>query len=179
MKNPDRFDRFISAQAPIYDQVLHELRRGRKTSHWMWFIFPQLRGLGQSETSRRYAILSLRDASAFLAHAVLGSRLRQCAELVLALKGRDIQDVFGYVDALKFHSCMTLFALCDQQGDIFTQALDAFYDGAQDENTLRLLRERHEYPGRAGVASIAIQPVEAGHAALISNECNQKQDERR
>ena len=108
----DRFplQRFVEAQEPIYDRVRHELRAGRKESHWMWFIFPQIAGLGQSATSIRFAVASLDEAKAYLAHPVLGQRLRECAAIVAGVEGRTAREIFGPVDEMKFRSSMTLFA---------------------------------------------------------------------
>ena len=102
-----RLDRFLEAQAPVYAQVLGELRAGRKASHWMWFIFPQIAGLGQSATSRAYAIQSLAEARAYLAHPVLGARLRECCQAVMNIRGKSAEDIFGAIDAMKFRSCLT------------------------------------------------------------------------
>jgi uncharacterized protein (DUF1810 family) len=142
----DEFARFVSAQARAYEHALRELTAGRKESHWMWFIFPQLRGLGHSEMSRKYSIVSLRAARRFLAHEILGQRLRECAELVVNQQDKEIESIFGYVDALKFHSCMTLFSLCSESGSPFSAAIDKYFGGSHDGNTLRLLRERGEMP---------------------------------
>ena len=122
-----------------YDGVLLELRRGRKTGHWMWFIFPQVAGLGSSRMSRYYAIVSLDEARAYLAHPVLGARLRECAELVLAIEGRTAEQVFGGIDALKLRSSMTLFHRAALDEAVFSQVLDGFYGGVTDPATDRLL----------------------------------------
>src|SRR5215467_5629624 len=112
MAKVDRYNlkRFVAAQDPVFEQVRGELRAGRKRSHWMWFIFPQIRGLGQSSTALHFGISSLQEARAYLRHPLLGSRLRECTALVNALQDRSIEEVFGYPDHLKFRSCMTLFA---------------------------------------------------------------------
>jgi len=122
----DPFDlqRFVDAQNPLYQQVCAELRRGRKTTHWMWFVFPQLRGLGQSAMSTRYGISSQAEAEAYLKHPVLGPRLRECVQYVNAVEGRTANDIFGYPDDLKFHSCLTLFAGVTPDNAIFTAALN-------------------------------------------------------
>ena len=144
--------RFLDAQAPVYESVLAELRAGRKRSHWMWFIFPQLAGLGHSEMARRFAIASLAEARAYLAHPVLGSRLRECARLVNAVEGRSIQEIFGYPDNLKFHSCVTLFARATATAstDVFDGALRKYFDGNPDVETLTRLADRltssHRFP---------------------------------
>ena len=152
----DRYDltRFVEAQEPVFDRVLAELAAGRKQSHWMWFVFPQLRGLGSSPTARHYAITSLEEARAYLAHEVLGERLRECARLVNRIEGRTIEEIFGYPDHLKFRSCMTLFerAAADaghgagtaNTGDAagaqpFREALRRYFGGEADPLTRRLL----------------------------------------
>ena len=139
---PDPFDlaRFIAAQDPVYDAVLRELRAGRKQSHWMWFVFPQLRGLGRSPTSVRYGIASKAEAVAYLAHPVLGARLRECTRLALAIESANATQVFDTPDDLKFRSSMTLFDLV-APGDVFGEALAKFYAGSRDAQTLALLGE--------------------------------------
>lgn len=135
---PDAFDlqRFLDAQDPVYDTVLAELRAGRKRSHWMWFVFPQLRGLGRSATAEHFGIASRAEAQAYLAEPVLGGRLRECAGLVLAVEGRSASDIFGSPDDLKLRSSMTLFARCAQDGGQFRAVLDKFYDGEEDPVTV-------------------------------------------
>lgn len=125
-----QLERFVTAQQPVYDQVLAELRRGRKTSHWMWFIFPQIGGLGQSPMSERYAIRSLAEAQAYLAHPLLGARLRECAGLVLEITGRTAEEVFGRIDTRKLRSCMTLFHRAAPSEPVFRQVLDRFFHTA-------------------------------------------------
>ena len=129
-------EHFVEAQAAIYDAVLAELRAGRKRSHWMWFIFPQIEGLGFSAISRRYALHSLDEARAYLAHPVLGARLRECTEAVLVHAGRSAHDIFGSPDDMKFHSSMTLFHRAAQEEPLFRNALEAFFDGEEDRATL-------------------------------------------
>jgi uncharacterized protein (DUF1810 family) len=129
-------ERFVDAQQGVYDQALAELRAGRKRSHWMWFIFPQIAGLGQSEMARRYAIASTDEAAAYLAHPVLGPRLRTCAAAVAAHDDRKADDIFDYPDNLKFHSSMTLFADVAPDEAMFQTCLDRFFDGAGDPATL-------------------------------------------
>ena len=136
-----RLERFIEAQAPIYDQALAELRAGRKQSHWMWFIFPQITGLGQSPTSRAYAIQSLAEARAYLAHPVLGTRLRECCQAVMNLRGNNAEEIFGSVDAMKFHSCLTLFTETDHDEVLFYNLLEKYFDGEADEATLEILSD--------------------------------------
>jgi uncharacterized protein (DUF1810 family) len=128
--------RFMDAQAGVYETALAEIRRGRKTSHWMWFIFPQLAGLGTSPTARFYAIASLDEARAYLAHPVLGARLRQCAEAVAGLAGRPARQVFGHPDDLKLRSSLTLFEAADPAATVFGDALDAVCGGRRDKVTL-------------------------------------------
>ena len=130
----DPFDlqRFVDAQDRVYDTVLDELRGGRKRSHWIWFVFPQLRGLGRSPTAMRYGISSLDEARAYLAHDVLGPRLRECARLVAAIEGRSADEIFGWPDNLKVRSSMTLFARATDDNADFRAVLDKFYDGEED-----------------------------------------------
>jgi uncharacterized protein (DUF1810 family) len=131
-------DRFVEAQSLDYVQVLNELRAGRKTSHWIWYIFPQLRGLGHSEYSWYYGIADIDEATAYLAHPVLGAHLRECCEVLLSLKSHDALAIFGYIDSMKVKSCMTLFATVSND-PIFLQVLDEFYDGESDHITLNML----------------------------------------
>ena len=141
MNKEDPFDlnRFISAQAEVFQAALHELRAGRKRTHWMWFIFPQLSGLGSSPMSRRYAINSLDEAQAYLNHPVLGPRLKRCTETVLAVGGRSLHAIFGSPDDLKFGSSMTLFALAaGEEESVFRQALARYCEGRMDERTVAL-----------------------------------------
>lgn len=128
-------ERFVTAQEGVYAGVLGELRSGRKTGHWIWFIFPQVAGLGLSSISQYYAIGSLDEALAYLAHPVLGARLRECAEIVLETKGRTASDIFGSLDAMKVRSCMTLFHRAAPDEPVFMQVLDQFYEGVADEAT--------------------------------------------
>lgn len=142
MNAADPFDlnRFVTAQAPVIDAVLAELKAGRKRTHWMWFIFPQLRGLGRSPTAMFYGIASLDEARAYLAHPVLGPRLELCTGIVLGVDNRSVYDIFGSPDDLKFHSSMSLFAEAAGKGDsVFRQALDRWWNGAKDAGTARLL----------------------------------------
>jgi uncharacterized protein (DUF1810 family) len=137
----DPFDlqRFVEAQAPVYAQVCAELRAGRKASHWMWFVFPQLAGLGHSTMAARYAISSRDEARAYLAHPVLGPRLRACTGLVLQAKDLSAYDIFGRPDELKFQSSMTLFAAVADDPEIFDAALAKYFGGRRDVRTLELL----------------------------------------
>jgi uncharacterized protein (DUF1810 family) len=137
----DRFQlqRFVDAQRPVYAIVLNELRAGRKRSHWMWFIFPQVSGLGHSATSQTFAVSSLSEAAAYLAHPTLGPRLRECAALVAGIDGHSIDEIFGYPDDLKFHSSMTLFARAAPGEPIFATCLQKYFAGQPDPRTLGLL----------------------------------------
>ena len=137
-----RLERFIEAQAPIYAQALGELRGGQKQSHWMWFIFPQIAGLGQSPMSRAYAIQSLDEARAYLAHPVLGSRLRECSQALMNLRDKSARDIFGSTDAMKLRSCLTLFAEADPQDVMFCNLLEKYFAGDADEATLEILADQ-------------------------------------
>ena len=137
--DPYDLECFVTAQEPVYDQVLAELRQGRKTSHWMWFIFPQIAGLGHRPMSERYAIRSLDEARAYIAHPVLGSRLRECAALVLAVHDRTAEEVFGSIDARKLRSCMTLSHRAAPEEPVFRQVLDKWFGGTPDSTTEDLL----------------------------------------
>ena len=136
MQSPD-IDRFVDAQdaGGTYDAALRELRAGRKSSHWMWFVFPQLAGLGRSSMAQAYALESLDEARAYLAHSVLGPRLRTCVAAVLEHPDRSAEEIFGGIDALKLRSSMTLFARAAPDEEAFTQVLDAFYGGEPDRRT--------------------------------------------
>ncbi|MBC7769455.1 MAG: DUF1810 domain-containing protein [Phycisphaerales bacterium] len=132
------FEHFIIAQAPLYPQVLAELRAGRKRSHWMWFIFPQLRALGRSPTAQRFGLEGAVEARAYAAHPVLGARLRECVALAKAIEGRSANEVFGSPDDLKFRSCATLFLAATGE-QLFQDALDKYYGGVEDPLTLEAL----------------------------------------
>jgi uncharacterized protein (DUF1810 family) len=131
--------RFVEAQEPVYAQVCSELQQGRKTSHWMWFIFPQIRGLGSSKTAQYFAIASRHEAAAYAAHKVLGPRLRECTQLVLQVGDQSVEQIFGYPDNLKFHSSMTLFAQTAEDNRIFLDALKKYFSGKFDPQTLARL----------------------------------------
>lgn len=135
-------ERFVAAQNPVYAAVTAELRAGRKQSHWMWFVFPQLSGLGSSDMAQRYAIASLDEARAYLAHPILGQRLRECAALVLEAKSKSVDDIFGTTDTMKFHSCMTLFAHAapEDTETVFRETLTRFFDGEEDDLTAARLQ---------------------------------------
>jgi uncharacterized protein (DUF1810 family) len=137
----DVFDlnRFVEAQARDYAIALGELQRGQKRSHWIWYVLPQMKGLGWSEMSQRYGIGSLAEARAYLAHPVLGPRLIECVEAILEHTNRSAAEILGHVDAMKLRSCLTLFAQAAPEMPVFAEALAHFFDGSPDEGTLRLL----------------------------------------
>ena len=137
----DPFDmaRFTSAQAGVYDYALAELRHGQKRTHWMWYIFPQLDGLGHSTTSKHFAIKSVEEARQYLDHPILGARLLECAEAILAIKGRSVSEIFGFPDDAKLRSSMTLFAHVSAPDSVFVRVLDKFFNGKQDAKTLHLM----------------------------------------
>ena len=141
--DPFNLSRFVSAQARIYDEVLAELRSGQKRTHWMWFIFPQIEGLGYSATSMHYAIKSEAEARQYLKHPVLGQRLLECAATVLNVEGRSASEIFGYPDDLKLRSSMTLFAYVTDPQSVFARVLDKYYQGKRDAMTVSLL-EQHQ-----------------------------------
>jgi uncharacterized protein (DUF1810 family) len=132
-------ERFVAAQDPVYGAVLDELRSGRKRSHWMWFIFPQIAGLGSSAMAQKYAISSTDEAAAYLAHPVLGPRLRECAGLVAAIDDKAIEEIFDDPDDRKFHSSMTLFADVAPDEAVFQECLDKYFDGRADPATMERL----------------------------------------
>jgi len=132
----------VRAQDGVYEQACAELRSGRKRTHWMWFIFPQIKGLGSSEMAVRFAISSIEEAKAYLEHPVLGERLRECARIVVAVEGRTAEEIFGYPDDLKFRSSMTLFAKAAEISEedlVFSQALDKYFGGKEDAGTVERL----------------------------------------
>ena len=139
MNDPHGLQRFVDAQNPVYEQVLAELRNGQKEGHWMWFIFPQLRGLGHSHTAAVFGIASRHKAEAYLEHPVLGRRLRECTYLVNLAEGRPIDQIFGYSDDLKFRSSMTLFASVTLDNQVFKDALQKYFAGQPDGPTLERL----------------------------------------
>jgi len=141
MSPSDHFNlqRFVDAQASVYGQAVAELRSGRKQSHWMWFIFPQIAGLGSSPTARLFAIHSIAEARAYLEHPLLGSRLRECTHVLIVLSGKTAQEILGAPDNMKFRSCMTLFARATPGEAIFNQALDKYFNGEEDPLTLQLI----------------------------------------
>ena len=138
---PDRYDlqRFVDAQAPVYERVQSELTAGRKHGHWMWFIFPQIEGLGYSNTARKYAISNIAEAQAYLQHRLLGRRLIECTELVTAVQGNSINAILGSPDDMKFRSSMTLFAHAAEDNQVFRDALEKYYGGQEDPLTVEKL----------------------------------------
>jgi uncharacterized protein (DUF1810 family) len=141
MSKPYELERFVQAQQPVYAQVVEELRSGRKQSHWMWFIFPQIKGLGRSEMAKHYAISSKDEAAAYLDHPVLGPRLEQCAQLVLAIQGKSLNEIFGDPDDMKFHSSMTLFAGVAGSASLFQACLNKYCGSQPDLITVSKLSE--------------------------------------
>jgi uncharacterized protein (DUF1810 family) len=141
MHSRDTFDldRFVSAQEDVYDSAIAEIRAGRKRTHWMWFVFPQLRGLGSSPISRQFAIRSAAEARAYLAHPILGPRLLECCDALLRVNAGSANEIFGSPDDLKLRSCATLFASVSEPGSVFERVLGRFFDGAPDERTEALL----------------------------------------
>jgi uncharacterized protein (DUF1810 family) len=137
--DPHDLERFVEAQSRVYDTVRAELRQGAKRSHWMWFIFPQIRGLGSSPTAVHFAIASGAEAAAYLKHPVLGSRLVECTRLVLGVKNRGSEQIFGEIDSMKFRSSMTLFAAVTVKETAFEEALQKYFEGEEDASTLELL----------------------------------------
>ena len=137
--DPYDLSRFVWAQKNDYEHALNEIREGRKRTHWMWYVFPQVDGLAFSPTSKRYSIKSLEEARAYLAHPVLGPRLLECAEAAVRVEGRSATDIFGSPDDLKLRSCATLFACVSPRGSVFDRLLEKYYRGDRDAKTLRLL----------------------------------------
>ena len=148
MSDAYNLHRFLTAQTPVYDPVLAELRAGRKSSHWIWFIFPQIAGLGHSGMAQRFAIGSLDEAKAYLQHPILGPRLRACTQLVLDVNGRSAEELFGYPDHLKLRSCMTLFLTAAHDNTIFNNALLKYFGGMPDQLTLDILAQQSLAGGR-------------------------------
>ena len=132
--------RFVEAQNQVYEEVLHELGTGQKLGHWMWYIFPQIKGLGLSTVAQRFAISCQQEAEAYLEHSVLGSRLRQCTQLVINVEGRSVEQIFYYPDNLKFGSSMTLFINATTDNQIFKDALKKYFEGEPDQLTLGILK---------------------------------------
>jgi uncharacterized protein (DUF1810 family) len=141
MDDPFRLQRFVDAQRPGFEQVCAELRQGRKSSHWMWFIFPQIKRLGYSRLAAEFAISSRKEAEAYLNHPVLGPSLRECTRLVNLIAGRDVDQIFGYPDNLRFRSCMTLFAHSTEDNQVFNDAVQKYFAGEYDSATLARLTQ--------------------------------------
>ena len=139
MSTPSSLERFVEAQEPVIERVLTELRAGLKASHWMWFVFPQIQGLGHSPMAQRFALSSLAEAKAYLQHPVLGPRLRECTQLVNAVSGRSIEAIFGHPDYLKCRSCMTLLVHADGDEQVCSDALRKYFAGREDEATVARL----------------------------------------
>ena len=139
----DKFNpgRFIYKQDFVYENVVRELKNGQKNSHWMWFIFPQIEGLGRSSIAKEFSIKSMAEARAYLDHPVLGERLKQCTQLVLDIDGKTAIDIFGHPDYLKFRSCMSLYSAVEEKGNIFEMALSKYFNGIPDERTLSIIKE--------------------------------------
>ncbi|SFQ14437.1 Uncharacterized protein, DUF1810 family [Variovorax sp. OK605] len=144
---PFDLERFLSAQAPVHEAVCAELAAGRKASHWMWFMFPQLRALGRSPTAKFFGIEGLDEAKAYWAHPVLSERLALCTQLVLDVRGRSIHQIFGSPDDMKLHSCMTLFEAAAPEEARFARLIEQGFGGVRDDNTLALLRPQGRQPG--------------------------------
>ncbi|HEX6375625.1 MAG TPA: DUF1810 domain-containing protein [Allosphingosinicella sp.] len=145
-----RLERFVAAQAPVYAAALAELKAGRKSSHWMWFVFPQLAGLGRSDMARYYGIASADEARRYLAHPLLGARMRECTAALLAHRGRSAEQMLGAVDAIKLRSSMTLFESVAEEPGPFAAALEAFFGGERDRETLRRLARSDSAPAAKG-----------------------------
>ena len=139
MHDPYDLERFVAAQNAVFEQVRAELRAGRKRTHWMWFVFPQMKGLGHSAMAEKYAIASQEEAAAYLEHPILGPRLRECTALVNQVEGRSLDQIFGYPDDLKFRSSMTLFSQVDTAPPLFDAALKRYFGGQPDARTLQIL----------------------------------------
>ena len=139
MDNPYDLERFVEAQRGAYAQACAELRRGRKTGHWIWFIFPQMKGLGMSAMSERYGIGSLAEARAYLEHSILGPRLREISEIVLGIEGRTVEEIFGWPDDMKLRSSMTLFAMASSEERVFVDVLAKYFGGKRDERTVEMI----------------------------------------
>jgi uncharacterized protein (DUF1810 family) len=151
--DPYDLDRFVQAQKHDYHAALSEITVGHKRSHWMWYIFPQFEGLGHSSMSRRYSIKSLDEAKAYLRHPILGPRLLECCEAIVAIDGRSASEIFGSPDDMKLRSCATLFAQVSPAGSVFERLLGKYFHGERDEQTVRLVGDRGEGIGEKGVGS--------------------------
>jgi uncharacterized protein (DUF1810 family) len=157
MSDPYDLQRFVDAQNPVFEKVHAELREGRKKSHWMWFIFPQIAGLGSSPLARRFAISSLSETAAFLEHPILGPRLAECTRLVNLVEGRPIEQIFDYPDHLKFRSSMTLFAHATSDNQLFLDAIRKYFEGEFDPATLKRLWATEE-----AITGTATRPAGSG-----------------
>ena len=151
MSDPYNLQRFVDAQEPVFEQVLLELQQGRKRTHWMWFIFPQIKGLGHSEMARKFAISSREEAEAYLEHPVLGPRLKECTRLVTLVEGRSINQIFGSPDDMKFRSSMTLFANATSDHQVFKDALQKYFAGEPDRLTVERLKTTAAGPSPGSV----------------------------
>ena len=145
MNDIHKLNRFVDAQQGVYESVVQELQSGMKRGHWMWYIFPQIAGLGMSPTSQMYAIKSIDEAKAYYEHSLLGSRLRECTQLVIDVHGRTASQIFGYTDNLKFGSCMTLFDCATKDDGLFRDALIKYFDGEPDQSTLKILKSGRRF----------------------------------
>lgn len=143
MEQSENLSRFLTAQENVYQTALSEIKRGKKTGHWMWFIFPQIAGLGRSETSRYYALTGRNESQLYLNHPILGVRLLEISEALLSLRSSNAEKIFGSVDSLKLKSSMTLFALLKNTNPIFEHILQKFFDGRKDDITISILNEKH------------------------------------
>lgn len=143
MNPEDGIERYLSAQENVYDQALDEIKKGKKKSHWMWFVFPQIRGLGFTEYNVYYGLKDLQEAGAYLDHPVLGKRLIEISQAVLRQYGKTALEIFGRPDEKKLKSCMTLFSLLPNTADCFKQVLEKYYNGEKDQNTLQILKEQN------------------------------------
>lgn len=139
MEDIYNLQRFVDAQGHDYESVVKELESGQKQGHWMWYIFPQIKGLGRSEVAQRFAISCKQEAKAYLQHPILGPRLRQCTKLVNSVEGRSIEQIFSFPDNMKFHSSMTLFMFSCDENDLFIEALNKYFDGSYDNLTIDIL----------------------------------------
>ncbi|WON73924.1 DUF1810 domain-containing protein [Nitrosospira sp. Is2] len=148
MDDPYNLQRFVDAQRPGFESACRELRQGRKQSHWMWFIFPQLKGLGRSAMAQRFAISSREEAEAYLAHPILGPRLRECSQIVADLEGHSAEYIFSYPDNMKFRSSMSLFAQVTANNEIFQECLEKYFHGEPDPGTLAALAALDSLNGR-------------------------------
>ncbi len=141
MSSDVTLSRFLSSQDTVYPQVLKELQNGKKTSHWIWFIFPQIEGLGQSTTAKYYSIKNLNEAKKYIDHPILGKRLLECCNIILKIEGRSVEDIFGYPDNLKLKSCMTLFKYVTPENKVFSIVLKTYFADQEDERTVSILQK--------------------------------------